>query len=68
MEFLLKTFGDPIYSDIETLHVMSPYTSDSISDEIARSDTPASHPACSLPSKTHPSSKVAPTAVPTRAV
>lgn len=39
MEFLLKTFGDPIYSDIETLHVTSPYTSDSISDVIANSDT-----------------------------
>lgn len=68
MEFLLKMFDDPIYSDIETLHVTSSYTSDSISDVIANSDTPASHPARSLPSMTHPSSKVAPTAVTFRAV
>lgn len=68
MEFLLKMFDDPIYSDIETLHVTSPYTSDFISDVIANSDTPASHPTHSLPSMTHPSSKVAPTAVTSRAV
>lgn len=68
MEFLLKLSGDPIHSDIETCDChMSLYMSDSIIHVLTKTDILGSHPALSLPLLIHPSAKVAPTSVTSRA-
>lgn len=69
MEFLLKLFGSPVHSDIETCDChMSPSAADSIIDLAANIDMPGPRSALSLCSLIHPIFKVAPTGVTSKAL